>query len=292
MATYGSTYPSANAERRSEAALQKCIKMPTFGCKLKIFLGVGAGVFNGVSEKMIADMVTIITTNNYNQARTVDRKAYSNTADGRVEDADVTAPQLFQETINGAHLTPGSPENLNMLRKFQMLEDVQLKLMAVSKDNKNINLLREYIGSVVGTWDGKDKNCTQKFLKFLREQHKNRQPLHGEEAANTLGKLFANGGEPSQKEEDLAWRLTDVHIHRGSFYFNSFAHAFSGIIGNNTDGVVDQHLRAIRRAIDLLGNPEGVTGVVGKTFGRYADLVDVNHNATTASRTQQAPIYG
>lgn len=265
------------AERRSEAALQACMKIPTVGCRLKIFMGIGSGVFNGVSEKMISDMVTIITTNNYNQSKTVDGNAYSNAAGGRSQDAEVSAPRLFQETINGAHLTAGSPENLDMLRKFQMLEDTQLKLMAVSKDDKNINMLRDYIGSVVGTWGGKDEAYTQKFLKFLRDQQKNRQPLHGEEAAETLTKAFAGGGTPSQKDEDLAWRLTDVSIHRGVFFFSSFAQAFNGIIGKNTDGVVDQHLRAIRRAIDLLEAPEGVTGAVGKTFGRYADLVDVRH---------------
>lgn len=279
MATnYNSSYFAPNAARRSEAALQRCMKMPTVGCRLKIFMGMGAGVFNGVSEKLIANIITDITINNYNQASTVDRKVYSNTADGRVQDAEITAPKLFQETISGAHLTAGSPENLDMLRKFQMLEDMQLKLMAVSKDDNNINMLREYIGSVVGTWGGKDEDYTQKFLKFLRNQQKNRLPLYGEDAAIELTKIFANGGEPSQKDEDLAWRLTDVSIKRGVFFFSSFAHAFSGIVGKNTDGVVDQHLRAIRRAIDLLEAPEGVTGAVGKTFGRYADLVDVRHS--------------
>ena len=283
MATrYAPSIFDEKPERRSEAALKKCMKMPTVGCRIKIFMGMGAGVFNGISEKMMFDMITNLSRGEYNKTSTVHRLYDQNDAF-----RDVTAPQLFQETISSAHLEKGSAENLETLEKFKRLEDMQIKLRADSNQNEGIKKLRAYIGSVVGTWGGKDEDYTQKFLNFVARTDK--YALYGQEKAEALAKEFANGGKPSQKDEDLAWRLVGQVETRGSIHFYSFASGFADIVSKGSATFVDQHLGAIRRVIDLLEYPEEAKGVVGKTFGRYAELVDVDHAPAPASKT---PAFG
>lgn len=277
MATRYSNNSSAYVppvRRHSDAALQACMAKPTAGCKLKSFMGLGVGVFSKLSEQVILGMINDMMRSDYNKTSTVSN--YYN-ADKK---SDATAPTLFQTEISGEALTPGSAENLDMLDKFRRLEEKQERLLIVSNPDKNLANLKKYIGLVVGTWGGKNDDYLFKFVKFMDDRTKFGGELYGEQAASDLAKLFADGGTPSQGDEDLAWRLVDESIHKGVFHFYSFASGFSKMLkGSNSADVADQHLEAIRKAIDLLEFPDEYKNAAGKTYGRFSDLVDVDHEA-------------
>lgn len=260
--------------RHSKDSLKTCMQKPTAGCRIKNFMGLGVGVFSRLSEQVILEMINDMMRSDYNQTSTVSSYYDANKSD------DGTAPILFQTTITGGATTAGSDENRAMLAKFKKLEEKQERLLLLSNPNKNLAQLKNYIGLVVGKWGGKDEEYLYKFVKFMEEREKFGGQLYGEEAARDLATIFADGKQPSQTDEDLAWRLADESIHVGVFFFSSFASGFAKtMLSKTTAGVADQHLAAIRKAIDLLEFPDEYQNAVGKTYGRFSDLVDVDHEA-------------
>ena len=238
------------------SAIMDCLKKGTFFCRIKYWLGMGVGTESPLAEAMIRELTTTLFSADYRVETIV-----SNPVSG--------APKLFGEEITSEHLTPGSPVNIKTLEGFKSIAQNLLELGAFTAPAFINASLTKYIKAVVG--HRKALDYTNKYLQFLGSE----KETSGPEAQDKLAKMFSDGKTPSIMETELARRLANTtDIRSSTIYTFSFSNLLKGNIKTTTQGFNQQHLAAVRAAINLLEAPDTYSHVTGKTFGAFSGLSD------------------